>query len=207
MCIVCTCPHCRRMWFYIVQVIRSHSTQHNNQWPVHYHQLYQSSPTDLKWHAAPCWEHLWGWIHQGPFEIQSAWGTNGNRAFRFSEENVFNVWLSVPFTQRWHWHVCHVFPQSVPAQIAGNFPAGLTVKFMPFTRRCILNVGISQSCWKISSGIQVFSIKKETHLSHVIHWHSMDMIECRQQGCKLYQTERLEVTECSLEPHCTGGIL
>lgn len=152
MCILCTCPHCRRMWFYIVQVIRSHSTQHNNQWPVHYHQLYQSSPADLKWHAAPCWEHAWGWIHQGPFEIQSAWSTNGNRAFRFSAENVFNVSLSVPFTQRWHWHVCHVFPQSVPAQLAGNFPTGLTVKFIPFTWRCISKVGISQSCCKTSSG-------------------------------------------------------
>lgn len=79
---------CRGMWYYIVHKIRSHSTQYNNKWPVHYHQLYQSSPADLKWHATPCWEHLWAWIHQRPIEIQSTWSTDGNHAFCFAVDSA-----------------------------------------------------------------------------------------------------------------------
>lgn len=86
---------CRWMRCYIAHKIRSHSTQYNNQWPVHYRQLYQSSPAYLKWHATPCWEHLWAWIHQRPIEIQSTWSTDGNHAFCFAVENVFYVAVSV----------------------------------------------------------------------------------------------------------------
>lgn len=135
------------MWIYIVRLIWSHYTQHNNQWPVHYHQLHQSAPADLKWHVAPCWEYLWGWIHQGPFEIQSALSTNGNRSFCLSVENVFNVWLSVPFTQRWHWHVCHLPP---PLNLLVTFP--LTRQLNSYLSCAAAFFKISQSSRNILSG-------------------------------------------------------